>query len=348
MKAAVWLLFFLFFGLIAVQSLLSPSVLIDEERARVHPPAQRLIMDSQNLANYLLIDESVRHVVACDGYSYEVSISGLLGHVYPELYTHKIATSLFPFDAEKILTYHSDAVITWSEVSEQLRTVGMVQTENMRYDKENRMESEMENWRMMGRVADKEQRANALVDRYRLRFKDITDELPRTDGYSPRIVILVNNVGAGIWMPDNDYYLMYIVKAAGAHNAIKRFFRGLFDMEQIIKADPDIILINSVPGDNYYPENLYAQPEWQTLRAVRERKVYKMPIWSYMGGPVEDALLLQWFAEVFYPDSFPHQVRQKYRDDYLEAYHYRLSDAEIDSALFVQENKQSLHYDRFQ
>lgn len=66
-----------------------------------------------------------------------------------------------------------------------------------------------------------------------------------------------------------------------------------------------------------------------------------------MNEPVEDPLLIEWMAEVFYPDIMPRRLREEYKETYWDVYHYHISDDEIDKAIFLDENCRSAGYERF-
>jgi iron complex transport system substrate-binding protein len=52
-------------------------------------------------------------------------------------------------------------------------------------------------------------------------------------------------------------------------------------------------------------------------------------------------------AELAHPDRLQPKLREQYRDHFLKAYSYRLSDDEIDNLLRIDESKDSVGYARF-
>jgi len=120
----------------------------------------------------------------------------------------------------------------------------------------------------------------------------------------------------------------------------------MFGLEQLIALDPDAILLID-PGDHSAPAKLYERPEMNAVRAVRMRRVYRIPDQPLFSTPVMDPLLIRWMAELFYPDAMTKELRDAYRSTYREVLHYALSDDEIDDALFLKENEASSGYGRF-
>ena len=80
---------------------------------------------------------------------------------------------------------------------------------------------------------------------------------------------------------------------------------------------------------------LFEGRQYQRLRAVADRRVYYLPITTFMNDPVEDPLLLDWLVELAYPTRMPCTLRERYRVRYQEAYGHVLTDDEIDSSIMM-------------
>jgi iron complex transport system substrate-binding protein len=77
-----------------------------------------------------------------------------------------------------------------------------------------------------------------------------------------------------------DSPLVGAIRLAGGENAIEAFigkkygkWRIKVNIEKIILCDPDIILIGS---DMFY-RDVFSNPKWKALRAVREGRCYLIP-----------------------------------------------------------------------
>ncbi|MDR3261368.1 MAG: ABC transporter substrate-binding protein [Tannerella sp.] len=340
------------FGLLcllpAILSLFPPTV--RESGNTYVSPAKRIVTISAGLSEYVAVSETADPIIGCSEYGYDVAMAGLMGEMYPKLKDRRIRMKVFPIDPEQYIQYDLDAIVLDTNQVDVFKQIGYSRLAVTHYNGNDRTGNEIETLQLMGKLTGKNERANRLIKKYSLNeFAAIKELIPET--VTPiRISVLVSSGSDGIWMPTGrNYYMLYIPEFLGAVNAARPglFSRGMFNPEQIIEADPDIIFINSVPGDGFFPATIYNKPEWQALRAVRQKKVYRIPVWSYLGGPAENALLLRWFAEIFYPERTPCLLRQKYREFYQEVYHYTLSDAEIDQSVFVEENRLSAGYERF-
>ena len=120
-------------------------------------------------------------------------------------------------------------------------------------------------------------------------------------------------------------------------------------MEDVLKLNPDVILISSF-FRTCYRAILYDAAVWQMIPAVRARKVYLIPEMLQNTVFLLDPLLHQWLAEVLHQEvsrpavmpSVGAGLRMLYRD----VYHYDLSDTQINDTLFAKENAQSAGYQR--
>jgi iron complex transport system substrate-binding protein len=149
-----------------------------------------------------------------------------------------------------------------------------------------------------------------------------------------------------LWVGKKGYFVSALLQQVGGINPARdaRFY-GPADPEEILLYDPDVIVSPGIDDDDNL-SGIYGNPIWQTLRAVRDKRVYLMPLASAFNEPVDHTLALIWFAEILHP-SLPHMTRAAYREIYAQAYHHDLTDAELDAALYVAANSGSAGYERF-
>lgn len=107
-------------------------------------------------------------------------------------------------------------------------------------------------------------------------------------------------------------------------------FAGL---EQILLWNPDVIIVNEPGVADYIRHN----PQWAPLKAVKDGKVYQMPIgisrWGHPGG-IETPLAVLWTAKTVYPQYFSDlDVKSEARRFYKEFYNYSVSDEMLDQIL---------------
>jgi len=73
-------------------------------------------------------------------------------------------------------------------------------------------------------------------------------------------------------------------------------------LDQVIAWNPDIIILHGF--GKWKPEDLYNDPNWQPIKAVKERRVYKLTLgwteWDLAGTVIQTMQC----AKVFHPDKF--------------------------------------------
>jgi iron complex transport system substrate-binding protein len=124
-----------------------------------------------------------------------------------------------------------------------------------------------------------------------------------------------------------------IIERAGGRNVAEPAGqRGLVrvSMEQVIVADPDIILT----WDRNFFDKVFNDPLWAGIKAVREKRVYLSPTapfgWIDRPPSLNRVMGLSWLAGLFYPDKQTASLREATRAFYRLFYHVDPSDAELE------------------
>ncbi|BES64515.1 ABC transporter substrate-binding protein [Gottschalkiaceae bacterium SANA] len=104
-------------------------------------------------------------------------------------------------------------------------------------------------------------------------------------------------------------------------------------LEQIMMWNPDVILVNEEGVDDY----IRTKDQWQTLDAVINDRVYRMPLGiSRWGHPtsIETPLAILWTAKTLYPDYFADiDLKVETRYFYKEFFEYDISEEFLDLIL---------------
>ncbi len=106
------------------------------------------------------------------------------------------------------------------------------------------------------------------------------------------------------------------------------------NMEQVYEWNPDVIYItNFTPAQ---PQDLYTNniggDDWSQVKAVKDKKVYKMPLGSYRSYTpgVDTPLTLLWMAKTMYPDAFADvDMTQKVKEYYKQIFGIELTDEDV-------------------
>lgn len=119
------------------------------------------------------------------------------------------------------------------------------------------------------------------------------------------------------------------IELAGAENVVKKEGNQLeLTMEEIVKLDPDVIIIGS-NNANEAVKKLKEDKVWATLKAVKAGKVYANPMGTFPWDrySAEEALQILWAAQKFNPEVFKDlNMVEKTRDFYKRFLSYDLSE----------------------
>jgi iron complex transport system substrate-binding protein len=298
---------------------------------------------------YATINEGSGHILGISKPARETAAAGLLSHIYPVLERIPVISPTVIPDPEQVLYLCPDAVFVYSGQAGLLKKIGLPGVIEIMVNPKQPIKSREKIWLQMGEVAGKSARTAILLNRYAAGLATLQRQLPPDTTRKTRVAYILANNGEW-WTTNRNYYVAYKLELAGAQNVSSDFkyaANAKADLEQLLLADPDVILFTTNMGDHTTMDEIAGRPEFQALRAVRERRIYKFPEHNYMNEPVEDPLLLTWIAEIFYPETMPRRLRDEYRDTYRDVYHYAISDDKIDKAIYMGENRHSAGYERF-
>jgi iron complex transport system substrate-binding protein len=148
--------------------------------------------------------------------------------------------------------------------------------------------------------------------------------------------------GAITTIAANDINSSYIEAAGGINIVAEKFPKApanaanvSVDFEFLYKNQPDVITVRS--KDMYdYIMNSNSQNQWQSLNAVKNKRVYLEPkgvyLWSVRSA--EGALQPLWLAKNLHPDLFKDlDINKKVKDYYKTYYNYDLSDSDLKDIL---------------
>ena len=194
-----------------------------------------------------------------------------------------------------------------------------------------------ESWvHLLGEVLQQEDRASGIVEYGRRTYDEIQDALNGVKGLKrPRALILFNYGEGNIKTSGSNFYGQYWLESTGAVNVASEL-SGVADinMEQVYAWDPDIIYITNF--SRHMPEDLYENAipghDWSTVRAVRERKVYKFPLGMYRWYPPasDTPLVLKWLAKKNQPELFADvDMDAEVRAYYKRFYNLDLTDEDL-------------------
>jgi len=252
----------------------------------------------------------------------------------PALKTMPIMPSYTDPDVEKILSLGVDLVFYWnmSQQIEKMSAAGIpvvCPTSSKKPPKtmEQFIRSYKEDIRFYGEVLGEKAKkiADAYCSYYDKRVKkvlSVTSRIPESK--RPKVYYVA---GRNIFGTQGRYSLgHWLVEMAGGTFASKDLDTYFADasMEQIIAWNPDVIILGGLTS----ADAIAADPRWQVIKAVKEKRVYTCPegvfLWGH--GSSEVFLFAMWLAQILHPDKFHNlNLEGEVKSYYEKFYHYTLS-----------------------
>jgi len=102
-------------------------------------------------------------------------------------------------------------------------------------------------------------------------------------------------------------------------------------LEQVIKWNPEYIILAPYCSDTV--DSVLQNPALQSVKAVKNKNVYKMPqfIGSYDLPEPEVILGIMWLSNTLYPDKVHFDLRNEAKTFYKKVFDYTLTDADLES-----------------
>lgn len=330
------------------------SDLTDQRGATVAvaTPAQRVVfLPMPAPSTYMAIDRSAAHVAGMNPASATAMQSGILGRIFPSF--DRIPTGItrgagvVP-NVEAIMALHPDAVLQWATSGDEpiamLDRAGLIVL-GLRYGGQDEVEGAI---LMMGKLAGQASRAAAIVERQQQRRAALAaalEAMPAAD--RPRVLHL-SRASDSFAVAGRDTYADFVIRIAGGRNAADEIGGSrTVTLEQMLVWNPEVMLLGNF--DTATPDDLYRDPRLQSIKAIRERRVYRVPLGGYRWDPPshESAMAWTWLAGLLHPGRVAIDLRADMRGWYTFLYDHALSDGEIDDILRTRLNGGSAGYARF-
>jgi iron complex transport system substrate-binding protein len=197
-----------------------------------------------------------------------------------------------------------------------------------------------ETYEFAGKLLNKEKQANELSAYCRETLADIQSN---TKGIAEeaRVRVYYAEGAEGLETDPKGSSHTEVLEMAGGVNVADVAMKGGMGMtpvslEQILAWNPDVILSWNDTQGGYYSK-LLTDPKWQSIAAVKNKKVYAVPSgpfnWFDRPPSVNRILGLKWLSNLLYPDIYKYDMVQETREFYKKFYHYELSDEEVNSLL---------------
>jgi len=320
------------------------------ERIRLERPARRVVTIVMPAASMVVaLDGGIGKLVGMNASSATAMRDGVLGDFFPG--ASRIAADVCDADfvpnVESVAALNPDLVIQWGDRSAGLVTPlesAGLNVLGLSYG----TQEDLERWiAMFGAVLGRSGRANTLLSRMRKERRAVT-ALPTATGRTKPKILYLYGYSEGIKVSGAGTYNDFCIRLAGGRNAAASVSgQPAVDAEPVVRWNPDIILMGNF--DKATPKTVYGDRQLADVAAVRNRRVYQVPLGGYRWDPPsqESALMWRWLSMVAFPENRGFALRDRIREDYRFLYGREPSRAQIDDVLRIRDNAGSEGYERF-
>lgn len=259
----------------------------------------------------------------------------------------KIVGQNFSVNIESAVQAGVDAVLLWQyqeKEAEKITKVGIPAV--LIYN--DTIENLKQSFLIVGKLLGKEEKAKQLNTYYDDTYGRLAAKKAWDAKQKPSVLFLRN---AKLRLQGNDNFIHEAMRLGGGSNpyeqiALNRSSAQTITMEEIYKLNPDIILLSNF--DKFVPDDLYNNTipgqDWSTVKAVKERRVYKVPLGIYRWDApgVETPLMMEWLAHIMQPELFKDMdVRADAKKFYTDFMHYSMAEADMAQIFADEANKNS-------
>ena len=268
---------------------------------------------------------------------------GMMGKMFPAMLginSSICGTSGWVPNVEEIAALAPDLVFQWgsegADTIEPLKNAGLT-VALVRFGSQESLEEFVS---IMGAALGKDDRAQEILDGMRKVRADIANRVADVrEEKRPRVLSLFR-AKASLKASGTGTYHGESIDLAGGKN-VAGHLNGYPDInvEQILEWNPEIILLNNFEAD-VFPKLIYDNPLLADVAAVKDHRVFRAPLGGYRWDPPsqESPLMWMWLAKLFLPRLFEDDLRAMMAERFKFLYNYNLSDDEIDSILWMEQN----------
>lgn len=299
----------------------------------------------------IAIDGGTERLVGMHPKSKSALEEGILKEFYPEalrINSEVVGDGFMP-NVEAMLALNPDLIFQWGhlgvDVVEPLENAGLNVALLLYGSQEN-----LEGWiHDFGLLLDKEEKAQKIIAWHHEVQEEIGSavaEIPENE--KPRVLYFLRWLSSKTVAAQGTYNDFYINLTGGINPAGELTQFPQVSEEQIIAWDPQIILLNGFESE-LTPQDIYGNPKLADVSAVRDHRVYKIPLGGYRWDPPnqESPLMWKWLAMLFHPERFGWDLRNEIKENYLWIYGKVPTEEQIDGILRKTMNSEAAGYDRF-
>lgn len=277
---------------------------------------------------------------------------GILGKFFPgaaDINSDIVIGEGFAPNVETLLTLNPDVVFQWGDRGDDIvkpLEAAKLPVVLLKYG----TQEDLETWiGMFGAVLGKGERADGILAWHRTERANLDSAVAAIPREKRPKILYLYRYGDDIKIGGKNSYFDYFIKMVGGINPAEEApGESRINEEQLLTWDPDIILLNGFQSA-LSPDDIYANKNLADVKAVKDRRVYKMPLGGYRWDPPnqESPLMWKWLAMLAHPETFSWDLRA----DIVKAYEFLYgrvpTQQDIDGILRMPMNASAANYARF-
>ena len=294
-----------------------------------------------------LVDGDSSKIIGMNPSSKEAYDISILKDLAPNM--KKVNTAFvdsdFNINYEELALLKPDIVIVWDFQNDAIEKLAKLKIPAVAI-KYGTLENVQEGIKLLGDILNRQEKAQKLINYHKDTNKYLASKTKKLENIKRKKILYLINPQLTVSSGNSVTNIM--IDMAGGENVAKDITTGgswsKVTMEQIIKWNPDIIILSNF--DKILPEDIYNNKfegqDWSKISAVKNKKVFKAPIGIYRwdAPSAETPLMIKWIAKVAAPEIFnDYDIRKDIKDFYLEFFNYKLSDEQLNFILNSKVNK---------
>ncbi|PIH02641.1 iron(III) dicitrate-binding protein [Fusobacterium vincentii] len=294
-----------------------------------------------------LVDGDSSKIIGMNPSSKEAYDISILKELAPNM--KKVNTAFvdsdFNINYEELALLKPDIVIVWDFQNDAIEKLAKLKIPAVAI-KYGTLENVQEGIKLLGDILNRQEKAQKLINYHKDTNKYLASKTKKLENIKRKKILYLINPQLTVSSGNSVTNIM--IDMAGGENVAKDITTGgswsKVTMEQIIKWNPDIIILSNF--DKILPEDIYNNKfegqDWSKINAVKNKKVFKAPIGIYRwdAPSAETPLMIKWIAKVATPEVFnDYNIRKDIKDFYLEFFNYKLTDEQLNFILNSKVNK---------
>lgn len=188
----------------------------------------------------------------------------------------------------------------------------------------------------IGKTVGEQKKASELVSFHQKMLSEVSSKTSSIPENEKKRVYYARDSTGLMTNPSGSSHTQLIEMCGGINVAQVPITKGSVgvSIEQVLKWNPDVIIVS----DETFYKNIYSDPLWQNVKAVKDKQVYLVPNspfnWFENPPGANTILGIPWTAKVLYPDRFSNMdLKTITREFYSNFYHYNLTDDELNTII---------------